>query len=42
MAEPKDLRDLLNHEVQVMYSAEKRIAAGLPRMIEKAKSHELQ
>lgn len=42
MAELKDLRDLPNHEVQVIYSAEKRIAAGLPRMIEKAKSHELQ
>ena len=42
MADLKDLRDLLHHEVQVMYSAEKLIAAALPRMIAKAQSHELQ
>lgn len=42
MADIKDLRDLLNHEVQVMYSAEKLLATGLPRMIEKAHSYELK
>ncbi|MBD2768499.1 ferritin-like domain-containing protein [Hymenobacter sp. BT664] len=38
----KDLRDLLDHEVQAMYSAEKLIAAGLPRMIQNASSSELK
>ena len=38
----KDLRDLLDHEVQAMYSAENLITAGLPRMIEHASSPELQ
>ena len=42
MAELKDLRDLLAHEVQVLHSAEKLLVAGLPRMIAKAQSHELQ
>jgi ferritin-like metal-binding protein YciE len=41
-SELKDLKDLLIHEVQVMYSAEKLIAAGLPRMIEKAQTEELK
>lgn len=42
MADLKDLRDLLAHEVQVLHSAEKLLVAGLPRMIAKAQSHELQ
>lgn len=42
MAELKDLRDLLAHEVQVLPSAEKLLFPGLPRMIAKAQSHELQ
>ena len=42
MADIKDLRDLLNHEVQAMYSAEKLITAGLPRMIANAHSPELK
>jgi ferritin-like metal-binding protein YciE len=42
MPELNDLRDLLHHEVQVMYSAEKLIMAGLPRMIEKATNPQLK
>ncbi|WP_046244897.1 YciE/YciF ferroxidase family protein [Hymenobacter terrenus] len=42
MAQIKDLRDLLCHEVQALYSAENLITAGLPRMIENASSPELK
>ena len=42
MSHIRDLRDLLDHEVQAMYSAEKLITAGLPRMIENAHSPELK
>lgn len=42
MAQLTDLHDLLCHEVQAMYSAEKLIVAGLPRMIEKALTEELK
>ena len=42
MAQIKDLRDLLDHEVQAMYSAEKLITAGLTRMIKNASSPELK
>jgi ferritin-like metal-binding protein YciE len=42
MAEIKDLRDVLHHEVQALYSAEQLITAALPRMIEKAQNKELQ
>ena len=38
----KGLRDLVHHEVQAVYSAEKLITAGLPRMIQHAQGHELQ
>ena len=33
---------MVHHEVQAVYSAEKLIAAGLPRMIQHAQGHELQ
>ncbi|GGK82328.1 ferritin-like domain-containing protein [Rufibacter glacialis] len=42
MAELKTLQDLLSHEVQVLYSAERLIMVGLPRMIEKAHSQQLK
>ena len=42
MAQIKDLRDLLKHEVQALHSAEKLITVGLPRMIENANSPELK
>lgn len=42
MKELKDLRDLLCHEVQVMYSAEILAATGLTRMIDKAHSEDLK
>ncbi|GAA4393725.1 ferritin-like domain-containing protein [Hymenobacter koreensis] len=38
----QNLHDLLCHEVQVLYSAEQLIMRGLPRMIQKAQSPELQ
>ncbi|ALJ00969.1 YciE/YciF ferroxidase family protein [Rufibacter tibetensis] len=42
MAELKTLHDLLSHEVQTLYSAERIILMGLPRMIEKAQSPQLK
>jgi ferritin-like metal-binding protein YciE len=42
MKELKNLRDLLCHEVQVMYSCEKLSVAGLKRMLEKASNPELK
>ena len=33
---------MVHHEVQAVYSAEKLITAGLPRMIQHAQGHELQ
>lgn len=42
MSQIKDLRDLLRHEVQALYSAENLITAGLPRMIKNASSPELK
>ena len=36
MAALKDLTDLLNHEIQVLYDAEKLLIAAIPRMAEKA------
>ncbi|HEX8504940.1 MAG TPA: DUF892 family protein [Hymenobacter sp.] len=42
MSHIRDLRDLLDHEVQAMYSAEKLIAKGLPRLINEARSPELK
>src|SRR5215211_5645431 len=37
-----NLRDLLVHEVQDLYSAEEQIIAALPKMIEKANNRELK
>ncbi|MBD0333320.1 MAG: DUF892 family protein, partial [Chitinophagaceae bacterium] len=37
----KDLRDLLKHEVQDLYSAEEQIIEAMPAMIEKAKDQAL-
>jgi ferritin-like metal-binding protein YciE len=42
MADLKTMQDLLHHEIQVMYSGEKLIVAGLPRMIEHAQNAELK
>lgn len=42
MKELKNLHDLLCHEVQVLYSAEKQIFAGLTRMIKKTYNLELK
>lgn len=36
MAALKDLTDLLNHEIQVLYDAEKLLIDAIPRMAEKA------
>lgn len=38
----RNIRDLLHHEVQGLYSAEKLISAGLPRLIDHARSRELK
>jgi ferritin-like metal-binding protein YciE len=42
MAELKDLTDLLYHEIQVLYDAEKLLLAAIPRMAEKAKDPDLK
>ncbi len=42
MKELKNLRDLLCHEVQVLYSAEKLLIAGIERMVMKANNMELK
>jgi ferritin-like metal-binding protein YciE len=42
MADLKTMQDLLHHELQVMYSGEKLIVAGLPRMIKHAQNEELK
>ena len=42
MAALKDLTDLLNHEIQVLYDAEKLLIAAIPRMAEKANDPQLK
>lgn len=42
MEKMKDLRDLLTHEIQDLYSAEEQIIAALPAMIEKAGNPQLR
>lgn len=42
MSDLKDLTDLLNHEIQVLYDAEKLLIAAMPRMAEKALDQELK
>jgi ferritin-like metal-binding protein YciE len=42
MAQMKDLKDLLKHEIQDLYSAEEQIIAALPKMIEKANNPQLK
>ena len=42
MEKMNDLKDLLKHEIQDLYSAEEQIIAALPTMIEKAKNPELK
>jgi ferritin-like metal-binding protein YciE len=42
MADLKTMQDLLHHELQVLYSGEKLIVAGLPRMIQHATNAELK
>lgn len=42
MTDVKTMQDLLHHEIQVMYSAEQLIIAGLPRMIQHANNAELR
>ena len=42
MKELKDLNDLLGHEIQVLYSGERLLVAGIKRMIEKANNLELK
>jgi ferritin-like metal-binding protein YciE len=42
MEKLKNLKDLLNHEILDLYSAEEQIIAALPKMIEKAKNPSLK
>ena len=42
MAELRSLLELLHHEVQIMYSGEKLIEKGLPRMIAKTQTEALK
>lgn len=42
MADLKTMQDLLHHELQVLYSGEKLIMAGMPRMIQHATNAELK
>jgi ferritin-like metal-binding protein YciE len=42
MAQMKDLKDLLKHEIQDLYSAEEQIIAAMPKMIGKATHPELK
>ncbi|MGN6165365.1 MAG: YciE/YciF ferroxidase family protein [Flavisolibacter sp.] len=42
MEKMNDLKDLLRHEIQDLYSAEEQIIAALPMMIEKAKNTDLK
>ena len=42
MEQMKDLKDLLKHEIQDLYSAEEQIIAAMPKMIEKANNPELK
>jgi ferritin-like metal-binding protein YciE len=42
MEKMNDLKDLLRHEVQDLYSAEDQIIAAMPSMIDKAKNPELK
>ncbi len=42
MEKMNDLRDLLNHEIEDLYSAEEQIIAALPKMIEKAGNRTLK
>ena len=42
MEKMKDLKDLLTHEIQDLYSAEEQIIDALPAMIEKSQDAELK
>ena len=42
MEKMNDLKDLLKHEIQDLYSAEEQIIAALPTMIDKAKNPDLK
>jgi len=42
MEKMNDLKDLLKHEIQDLYSAEEQIISALPMMIEKAKNPDLK
>src|SRR3954447_7540924 len=42
MEKMKDLKDLLTHEVQDLYSAEEQIIEAMPAMIEKSQDAELK
>ena len=42
MEKMNDLKDLLRHEIQDLYSAEEQIIAAMPSMIDKAKNPELK
>lgn len=42
MEKMKDLRDLLNHEIEDLYSAEEQIIVALPLMIDKAENRNLK
>lgn len=42
MAQMKNLRDLLTHEIKDLYSAEKQLIESLPKMAENARDEELQ
>ena len=42
MEKMNDLKDLLKHEVQDLYSAEEQIITALPEMVEKAKNPDLK
>ena len=42
MEKMNDLKDLLKHEIQDLYSAEEQIIAALPTMIDKAKNSDLK
>ena len=37
-----NLRDLLQHEIDDLYSAEEQIIEALPKMVEKASNNELK
>ena len=41
MQKMNDLKDLLKHEIQDLYSAEEQMIEAIPAMIKKAKNQEL-